>query len=361
MENLQLLLSIIEGSNDLIQSVEPSGRFEFVNSAWLRTLGYSDAEVPALELKDVIFPGGLKKLKKLIDEAHSGRHVSNVSVTFVTKDGEMVYTEGSLFPRREGSKIIAAVGFFRNVTDRKKTEEELNEERARTEFFVDLMVHDLTNIHQEILSTLEILRLSESLPRDLESIIDGSLREIGRASDIVSNVRKITRLYSMKPETRVHDLYVAIENSAKNVREAFPEKRLDLSTNISEGQYSLLADEFLEDVFYALFHNSMKFDKSNNVKVTVEVEPLRHTPFLKIQIKDHGPGIRDEDKETVFARLSHRREGLGGLGLGLTLVKKIIENYGGYIRVEDRIEGNPSKGCNFILLLRHSTEGTTEV
>jgi signal transduction histidine kinase len=115
----------------------------------------------------------------------------------------------------------------------------------------------------------------------------------------------------------------------------------------------VLADDYIKDVFQSLLHNAMKFDEKREVEVEVEASAIRHTPFLRIQIKDHGRGIPDEEKEEIFARIAHRREGILGLGLGLTLVKQILENYGGQILVKDRVEDNHKKGANFVVLFRH--------
>ncbi|MFQ5832074.1 MAG: PAS domain S-box protein [Candidatus Thorarchaeota archaeon] len=354
MEKMQLLLSLIEGTNDLIHSVEPDGKFEFVNRAWIETLGYSDKDVGGLRLKDILFPGHLGTHQKLVSRVLKGESETGVEVVFVTKDGRTVNVEGNLFPRKEGGKIISATGFFRDITSRVQTEKRLEESKARTEFFVDLMVHDLMNINQEILSTFEILLLSKDLPSQLGGLIRESLAELERASSLVGNVRKITQLHAKVPEATEWDLKEVISSAAKSADETFPDKKLHLQTDLAPGQYMVIADEFLEDVFLSLLHNSMKFDKSQDVQIEIDVEPIKHTPFLRIEIKDYGPGIPDEEKEMVFDKLSHRRESIMGLGLGLTLVKTVLDNYGAFIRVEDRVEGDHTKGANFVILMRHA-------
>lgn len=354
MEEIQLLLSLFEGTNDLIHSIEPDGEFEFVNRAWLETLGYSDKDVGDLRLKDILFPGHLGTHQKLVSRVLKGESKTGVEVVFMTKDGRTVTVEGNLFPRREGRKIIAATGFFRDVTSRRETEKRLEESKARTEFFVDLMVHDLMNINQEILSTFEILLFSKDLPPQLGGLIRESLTELERGSNLVGNVRKITQLHAKVPETTEWDLMEVISSAAKSVDETFPDKKLCLETDFAPGRYKVIADEFLGDVFFSLLHNSMKFDKKQEVQIEVDVEAIKHTPFLRIQVKDNGPGISDEEKEMVFDKLSHRRESIMGLGLGLTLVKTVLDNYGAFIRVEDRVEGDHTKGANFVILMRQS-------
>ena len=357
MESFQLILSLIEGTNDMIHSVMADGSFEFVNRAWMEILGYIDGDIKKLRLENIIYVGHMKSHQELVEDILKGESRTGVEVTFVTKDGAMVHVEGNLFPHREGSKIISATGFFRDVTERKETEEQLKEARSRTEFLVDLMVHDLTNINQEILSTFEVLLYNPSLPVQLADLVREGLAEVDRSSGLITNVRKISRLSSRVPETTIWDLATVIQEATDLVRKSFADKNLSLDITQGKGQYNIVADEFLKDVFFSILHNSMKFEKGQKVRIEIVIEEMKHTPFLRIQIRDQGPGIPDEEKEEVFERLSPERESILGRGLGLTLVKKILENYGGLIHVEDRVEGDYSKGANFIILLRYQSKG----
>ena len=361
-ETVHLFASFIKGTNDLIHSVKPDGTFEFVNHAWLETLGYPENNIESMQLKQVLFPGQFKKHKEVLNMVFEGFSKAGIETTFITKNGESVLTEGNIFPRREGDEIVAATGFFRNITERRKTEVQLKESQARTEFFVDLMVHDLMNITQELLSTFEVLLFDSQLPKSLESLVHEGLAELERASDLISNVRKITRLYTEEHKTHERDLASVVFEAVKRAEKSFPKKKLVFKTTLQEGMYSVLADEFLDDVFFSLIHNSLRFDEKSKVVIDLEIEAIQHTPFLKIQIKDRGPGIPDKEKESIFSRLTHRRESIVGLGLGLTLVRKILENYGAHIHVDDRVDGDHTQGANFVILMRHQRGGQgTEV
>jgi len=357
MENVQMIWTLIEGTNDLVHSVRRDGHFDFVNRAWVNTLEYSDEEVLDLTIEKVIFPGSLKEYQASASRVFAGESLTNVETTFVSKSGTLVPTEGNLFPRHEEGKVVALQGFYRNVTDRKKSEEKLREQRARTEFFVDLMTHDLTNINQEVLSTFEILLHDPSLPAPMTELLKEGLREVERSSNLIANVKKISQLYAKTPAAKKMDPAEALFSAAKAVESGFPEKTLKLNANFRPGQYLVLADDYLKDVFQSLLHNAMKFDEKREVEVEVDADVVQHTPFLRIQIKDRGRGIPEEEKEEIFARIAHRREGILGLGLGLTLVKQVLENYGGQILVKDRVEGNHKKGANFIVLFRHEQPG----
>jgi len=232
-------------------------------------------------------------------------------------------------------------------------EEKLAEARARTEFFVDLMVHDITNINQEVISTIEILLMEPDFPDQLKELATEALGEVERGSNLIENVRKISSLATKAPESRFYDLATILTTAAEHVNHSFSEKELVMETNIETEQYRIEADEYFHDVFFSLLHNSVKFDKKQKVKVEVKVEEIKHTPFIRIEVSDFGSGIADTDKDSIFAKISHRRDSLAGIGLSLSLVKMTLDNYGAFIRVEDRIEGDYTKGAKFVILLRY--------
>ncbi|MGV9170756.1 MAG: PAS domain-containing sensor histidine kinase [Promethearchaeia archaeon] len=356
MDSEQLYRNILEDSVSLIHSIKSDGSFEFVNQTWKDTLGYTQEEIDDLTIDRIIFPEIIEKHKQMLDSVLNGDNVTGFDSIFVTKDGELVFVEGKIIPRFAGSKIVAALGYYRNVSDKRDAERRVEEERKKVEFMLDLMMHDLTNIHQEIMSTLELIIHRPDLSSDIREIVEEGLGEVERASKLVSNVRKISVIEEERHSMQVRDLGKVILETAAEVDSTFPTKEMKLNTTINENEYFIMADEFLDDVFFSLLHNSMKFDQREKVEIDIEIEKIAHTPFLRICIKDRGPGIPDEEKDEIFADIRGKRQGILGLGLGLTLVKKILENYGGQIRVEDRVEGDHTKGASFVILLRSAQD-----
>ncbi|MBS3794779.1 MAG: MEKHLA domain-containing protein [Candidatus Thorarchaeota archaeon] len=352
MDTEQLYSNILEGSISLIHSIKPSGSFEFVNQAWKNTLGYTEEETDEMTIDRIIFPEVTDKHKQMLDSVFNGEKVTDFNSIFVSKNGERVFVEGNILPRVEESEVVAAQCYYRDITKERKALRRIDEERKQSEFLLDLMLHDITNINQEVISTFEITMHHPDLPSDLKDIVEEGLEEVERASNLISNVRKISIIQEKSHSTERRDLGKAILDAATEVDSTFPTKKMKLNTNVKENEYFIMADEFLDDVFFALLHNSMKFDEKEEVEIDVKLEEISHTPFLRIDIKDRGPGIPEKDKEQIFAKVRGKREGILGLGLGLTLVKKVLENYGGQIRVEDRVQGDYTKGANFVILLR---------
>jgi PAS domain S-box-containing protein len=118
------LRDLFDGTSNLIQSIAPDGSILFVNHAWRETLGYSEEEVVALNLFDIIHPDHHEHCSALFQRLMAGEDVGLVEVSFRAKDGEIIAVEGDVTMRFEGGKAVASRGIFRDVT-RKLAEESL--------------------------------------------------------------------------------------------------------------------------------------------------------------------------------------------------------------------------------------------
>ncbi len=116
---------LIESAHDMIQSVAPDGRFVFVNGAWLETLGYTEAELPDLNLWTIIHPESLFHCQEIFSRVVAGESIRSVQATFLAKDGRSILVEGNVTGRYTGGKLVATHGFFRDIAERKRAEERL--------------------------------------------------------------------------------------------------------------------------------------------------------------------------------------------------------------------------------------------
>ena len=110
-----------------------------------------------------------------------------------------------------------------------------------------------------------------------------------------------------------------------------------------------MANEFLKDVFYNLLHNAVKVTTEENVEIEVKVSLDQDGEYLRLDFVDWGTGMDDRMKKTVLTSLGERVQRISGVGL--TLVKQIIDQYGGKISIEDRVPGDFTKGARFVVLL----------
>ena len=113
------------------------------------------------------------------------------------------------------------------------------------------------------------------------------------------------------------------------------------------------ANDLIRDVFDNILINAVKHNVNPKVEIIVRFsrEVFEKIQYLKIEFVDNGEGIEDARKDTIFKRAYNEDKSVSGMGLGLSLVKKIIDSFNGKIWVEDKVKNDFSKGSNFIILL----------
>lgn len=121
---------LVENASDLIQCVDGSGKFIYVNKSWKEKLGYADEEIENLSLWNIIHPQSREHCEKIFKQVISGKGINAVEAIFMTKSGRALYVEGSANCRFDAvGNIICTRGIFRDITQRKQGEEELRASR----------------------------------------------------------------------------------------------------------------------------------------------------------------------------------------------------------------------------------------
>ncbi len=115
--------AVIENASDMIQSVRPDGTFEFVNRAWIDTIGYHTDELEHLTIWDTIHPDSMEHCQQLFMEVMQGKSIDDERVIFITKEGQAVPAEGSITVRMVDGEVIASHAFFRDISERLRAEE----------------------------------------------------------------------------------------------------------------------------------------------------------------------------------------------------------------------------------------------
>ena len=119
------LTDLVDNTTDLIQSVSPEGRIHFVNRTWMETLGYTKSELSSMNIFDVIHPDCQAHCGALFQRLMNGEDVGLIEVVFQAKDGHPIPLEGRITVRMEHGQPIATRAIFRDVTERKRAQKEL--------------------------------------------------------------------------------------------------------------------------------------------------------------------------------------------------------------------------------------------
>jgi PAS domain S-box-containing protein len=121
---------LFENTNDLIQSIAVDGSILYVNRAWRKTLNYNEEEVRGLSLFDVIHPESRDHCTRVFERVIAGERLDHVEFTLVTKDGSAITVEGSNSTIVKDGKPVGTRGIYRDVTERKRAEEEVRLHQA---------------------------------------------------------------------------------------------------------------------------------------------------------------------------------------------------------------------------------------
>lgn len=222
--------------------------------------------------------------------------------------------------------------------------ENLNETK---EMFTDVLRHDLLNPVGLVKGFADLLYKKETDDKKL-SIINKIIRNNERAIELIENASNLAKIESMKNiEFEQLDLGKIIDNVIENQQTKLIEKNMDIIFLKHDDQYYAYVNPIIEQAFLNLLNNSIKYSPEES-KITVDI--LDNDDFWKVRVRDSGPGIPDEDKVCLFDRFRRGdNKKPTGKGLGLSIVRNIVDLHGGSVGVEDNPDG---KGSMFWLTVK---------
>ncbi|MFX1589718.1 MAG: sensor histidine kinase, partial [Promethearchaeota archaeon] len=211
----------------------------------------------------------------------------------------------------------------------------------RSNFYKDIFSHDVNNILQNILSSSQLLSQYVNDPKkeeDFRVVIEILNEEVSRGAYLVSNVRKLSQLEEEELSLEITDGLILLKNVRNNIANSHKRKKIDIQIQESPEKILVFANELLGNVFENLLDNAIKHNTNSHViiSIIISTEIVDKTPYFKFEFHDNGIGISDEMKKLIFLRSPNSTEQTRGLGLGLSLVKQIIEKFNGQIWVEDK-------------------------
>ncbi|MDI6896487.1 MEDS domain-containing protein [Methanocella conradii] len=252
--------------------------------------------------------------------------------------------------RKEGEwKLIENV-------DLGETKKALKDALARAEMYLDLMCHDINNLNQVAMNSLEILL--EAMKRDgmlrleYKKIAEIALNSLKDSTQLIDNVQALQKVRECNVKAEPIDLNAIL----LRLKEEFLEPtRKNVSISFRPAPNSIvIANSLVKEMLSNLVGNAIKHSDPHrplNVNVYVEHITENCSSFYKCVVEDDGPGIPDELKKRLFIRFQRGSMRPGGKGLGLYLVRTLAEGFGGRAWVEDRVPGDYTKGSRFAFTL----------
>jgi len=317
------------------------------NKAIQDLLGYSAEEMKSMRASDFIAHDDRNIISKVEEVLRKG-HAFVGERRYRKKNGELVDVEVSASRITQGKRTMLCV-VSRDITERKRYQEQLIEEKTRAEFYLDLLAHDMGNLLHGIqngISALEIVRSDPAMERRIISMVK-SLAD--RSMRLANNVITFSRMREEKLDLERIHLKELAEGAFKKAREFSYELDIDFRNDVPE-DLVIVCERMFEEALYNLFHNSIRVQEN---KIPVLGIRARRTPRgTKIEVWDKGGGISDDMKNSLFTRYSEvfKRK---HTGVGMTVIHMIVARHGGTIMVENRTWEEGIEGASFMIWIPH--------
>jgi len=233
--------------------------------------------------------------------------------------------------------------------------EQLRETQDQLDVLNRMLRHDIRN-DIEIVLTWAALLETEVTPAGRE-YLERIQRAGNHVSELTAVVRDLTEAIHGDGtlDLEATSLERVLTEELEKRRETFQHAEITMPEPPEPGTY-VLANELLSSVFRNLLTNAVQHNDSERPTVTVTVED--GDDHVRVDVVDNGPGIPEEVRESLFGEGEKGLES-DGTGIGLFLVRSLVESYGGNVRVEDRSggdDGSGETGTVFVVELRRATE-----
>ena len=304
----------------------------------------------------------LPELRERYKKIAQGESPEPFDMQVYKNDGSLAWINSYLsFFQLENEKYFLAI--IKDITDRKIAEQKLKESKKQYQrafehetFYKDLFTHDINNILQSILTSLEIVKLQMGSVEDshnIKPILEIINEQVYRGTSLVNNVYKFSQLEEAKTNFQKIDVEKTILEAIKYVKKNFKKKEISIQFESPIKKIYIKADELLKDVFENILINAVKHNDNPNIEIVIMTSKLQENgiSFWQIEFIDNGKGIPEVRRKSIFTRGFSEDRSVSGMGLGLSLVKTIIDKYNAKILVESRVPEDYLKGTKFKLLL----------
>ena len=329
----------------------------YLNSKFIETFGYTLEDIPDLNSWwPLAYPDPayrqeiLEKWTRHVENAvRELKEITPMEAMVTCKDGSIRYIEfyGTIIGNQ---KMV----ILQDITEHKQAEKELINAKTQAELYLDIMGHDINNINQTAMGFLEIA--DNKLHEDGKLCIEDSelltrpIESLKNSAKLIENLRKI-----QKEKSHAYKIESISVNEFLNdvIKQFSPVAGRDVKINFQPAcECDVLANPLLKDVFSNLVGNAIKHSKGSlTINISTSVVHAYNKLCCRISIEDNGLGIPDERKASLFDFSKAIRQKIAGKGLGLYLVKTLVDDFHGKLMVEDRVPADHTKGARFVVML----------
>jgi PAS domain S-box-containing protein len=337
-ESFALLTGVVEGTSDAVFAKDRAGRYLMINEAGARALGKPRGEIIGQDDSRVFSAESARAVQEVDREVMAGGEIRQVEETVQMGGAPRTFSSTKAPLHDAAGRVIGVVGIARDITRRKQTELALEAAVSVRDEFLSIASHELRTPLAVV--TLEL----EGLERKLRNAglppeavpwhkFTRALRQCERLTRLVNSLLEVSRITTGRLQLEREPMDLAalvgevVDRFSEQSQRAGCELRLAAPAPVI-GRWDPLR---LEQVITNLLSNALKFGEGKPIDVRVTGEG----GVARLVVADHGIGVAAEDIERIFQRFERAvpTRNFGGLGLGLYIVRQIVDAHGGTIQV----------------------------
>jgi PAS domain S-box-containing protein len=361
------LTAVVESAEDAIIGKTLDGIVISWNPAAEKLYGYTAAEIVGKPVTILIPPDHPNEEAQILDRIRRGDRIRHYETKRMRKDGEIIDVAQTLSPVKDSlGRIIGVSNITRGIAQQKRSEEREREalkqaqdakrqaeeaSRAKDEFLATVS-HELRTPMTAILGWSRMLLAGQLTAERQQKAIETIDRNARSQAQLIEDLLDISRIVSgrLRIDFKSVDLANVIAAAVEAVRPAAEAKNIRIQTILSSGTGPILGDaERLQQVIWNLLSNAIKFTPRDGL---VQIELHRVESQIEMCVTDNGVGIKPEFLPHLFERFTQADSSItrsrGGLGMGLAIVKSLVELHGGVVSASSAGQG---RGATFTVKL----------
>ena len=332
----------------------PSGRIVRANDRFCQLAGRTREDLLTRTMQDLTHPDDLPRNLERFEAAVASGASFDIEKRYVRPDGSIVWVSNTVSPIRgeKDGQITSMLSVSIDITERKRAEEALREGDRRKDEFLAMLAHELRNPMAPIRAAadlMEVAQLDADRLKRTSQIIARQVRHMTALVDDLLDVSRVTRGL-VKLEQADLDVKHVINDALEQIRPLIEQKKHHLTLDLCPEPAHVLGDQKrLVQILTNLLNNAAKYTPAGG---TIRLDMQASGEEVLLCVADNGIGIpaglqpRIFDLFTQAERSPDRAQ--GGLGIGLALVRSLVELHGGSVAC--RSEG-PGKGSTFSVRL----------
>jgi two-component system cell cycle sensor histidine kinase/response regulator CckA len=336
---------IIDAAQIMVQIVGPTGKILFTNVAWRSALGYSEAELPGLQMSDWIHQNDTEHCSQLMQSVFQGAEAQTLDAVFVDVNGEDVMVSGAVVGRQENGKVVTTLALLHDVTEKTKLEARLRHAHQLQQVgrLTAGVAHDFGNVLAVASLSLGAMAMEDEIPEPFEEPMHDLQESIGDGMLLVHDLMGVSRAAQI--DLQWSEASSTLEAAVGTVQRLLPVS-VQIRNEIAVEGWELFTHlQSLRSIFLNLASNARDAMQGRGI-IHIEARPVPEKA-IEIRFRDEGPGMPVDVMAQAFDPFYTTKSEEMGTGLGLVSVKGLVEQHEGSIRIESEL----GAGTTFVIRL----------